>query len=93
MSRSGRTHPRAARVEKYLNNYGFGVLKALDEVAVRYKAKPGQIALAWLMARSSVTAPIASAPNLEQLADLVQAANIKLDAESIQKIDLASKPA
>ncbi|HEX3573321.1 MAG TPA: aldo/keto reductase [Rhodopila sp.] len=85
----GRT--RGPRVEKYLNDYGFGVVKALDEVAARYEAKPGQIALAWLIARPSVTAPIASATNLEQLAELAEAAEIELDAESIQKIDAASK--
>jgi aryl-alcohol dehydrogenase-like predicted oxidoreductase len=85
----GRT--RGPRVEKYLNDYGFGVVKALEEVAMRYQAKPGQIALAWLIARPSVTAPIASATNLEQLAELVEAAEIELDAESIQKIDAASK--
>ena len=70
-------------MEKYLNDYGFGVMKALDEVAARYEAKPGQIAMAWLIARPSVTAPIASATNLEQLAELVEAAEIELDAESI----------
>jgi aryl-alcohol dehydrogenase-like predicted oxidoreductase len=86
----GRT--RGPRVEKYLNDYGFGVIKALDEVAKRYDAKPGQIALAWLIARPSVTAPIASATNLEQLAELAEAAEIELDADSIQKIDAASKP-
>ena len=83
---------RAPRVAKYLNDYGFGVIKVLDEVAVRYGAKPGQIALAWLIARPSVTAPIASATNLEQLAELVKAAEIKLDAAAIQRIDQASKP-
>ena len=83
---------RAPRVEKYLNDYGFGVLKALDKVAAQYGAKPGQIALAWLIARPSVTAPIASATNLEQLAELVKAAEIKLDAAAIQQIDQASKP-
>ena len=83
---------RGARVEKYLNDYGFGVLKALDDVAARCNAKPGQIALAWLIARPSVTAPIASATNLEQLAELVKAADITLDAAAIQQIDAASKP-
>ncbi|MDR3535803.1 MAG: aldo/keto reductase [Acetobacteraceae bacterium] len=83
---------RGSRAETYLNEYGFGVLKALDEVAARYHAKPGQIALAWLIARPSVTAPIASATNLDQLADLVKAADIKLDAAAIQQIDAASKP-
>ena len=84
---------RGGGVEKYMTDHGFGVIKALEEVAARYEAKPGQVALAWLIARPSVTAPIASATNLEQLAELVEAAEIDLDAESIQKIDAASKPA
>jgi aryl-alcohol dehydrogenase-like predicted oxidoreductase len=82
---------RAPRVENYLNDYGFGVVKALEEVAKRYDAKPGQIALAWLIARPSVTAPIASATNLAQLSELIEAAEIELDAESIQKLDAVSK--
>jgi aryl-alcohol dehydrogenase-like predicted oxidoreductase len=82
---------RGSRAAKYLDDYGFGVLRALDEVAKRYEAKPGQIAIAWLIARPSVTAPIASATNLEQLAELAEAAEIELDADSIQKLDVASK--
>jgi aryl-alcohol dehydrogenase-like predicted oxidoreductase len=69
------------------------VIKALEEVAARYEAKPGQIALAWLIARPSVTAPIASATDLAQLSELVEAAEIELDTDSIQKLDAASKPA
>jgi aryl-alcohol dehydrogenase-like predicted oxidoreductase len=84
--------PRGSRAMKYVNDQGFKVLQALDEVAKRYEAKPGQIAIAWLIARPSVTAPIASATNLEQLAELAEAAEIELDADSIQKIDAASKP-
>jgi aryl-alcohol dehydrogenase-like predicted oxidoreductase len=84
---------RGRGVEKYMTDHGFGVIKALEGVAARYEAKPGQVALAWLIARPSVTAPIASATNLGQLAELVEAAEIDLDAESIQKIDAASKPA
>jgi aryl-alcohol dehydrogenase-like predicted oxidoreductase len=84
---------RGGGVEKYMTDHGFGVIKALEEVAARYEAKPGQVALAWLIARPSVTAPIASATNLGQLAELVEAAEIDLDAESIQKIDAASKSA
>ncbi len=84
---------RGRGVEKYMTDHGFGVIKALEEVAARYEAKPGQVALAWLIARPSVTAPIASATNLGQLAELVEAAEIDLDVESIQKIDAASKPA
>lgn len=85
-------HARGPRVEKYLNDAGFRVLKALDEVAERYGAKPVQIALAWLIARPSITAPIASATNLEQLAELLKAAEIRLDQDSIRQIDDASRP-
>ena len=83
---------RGPRVEKYLNDYGFGVVASLDEVAKRHDAKPGQIAMAWLMARPAVTAPIASATNLDQLAELMKSAEIRLDAADIQRIDAASKP-
>lgn len=83
---------RGSRVTKYLDDYGLGVLKALDEVAARRDAKPGQVALAWLIARPSVTAPIASATNPDQLADLVKAAEVKLDAADIRQIDEASRP-
>lgn len=81
---------RAAGVEKYMNDAGFRVLEALDDVAASYGAKPGQIALAWLIARPSVTAPIASATNPEQLSELVKAAEIELDRNAIQQIDEAS---
>ena len=83
---------RGGRVAKYLNDYGFGVIAALDDVAKRYNAKPVQIAMAWLIARPSVTAPIASATNLDQLAELLKSAEIKLDAAAIQQIDAASNP-
>jgi aryl-alcohol dehydrogenase-like predicted oxidoreductase len=83
---------RESRVQKYLNDYGFGVVAALDDVAKRYNAKPVQIAMAWLITRPSVTAPIASATNLDQLAELLKSAEIKLDAAAIAQIDAASLP-
>jgi aryl-alcohol dehydrogenase-like predicted oxidoreductase len=83
---------RGARVEKYLDDYGFGVIAALDDVAKRYNARPVQVAMAWLIARPSVTAPIASATNLDQLAELLKSAELKLDAAAIAQIDAASKP-
>ncbi|MFW6085155.1 MAG: aldo/keto reductase, partial [Gemmatimonadota bacterium] len=60
--------PRGEGVgKKYLNERGRRILQALDDVAARHDATPAQIALAWLMARPSVTAPIASATSVEQL--------------------------
>src|ERR1700710_2839124 len=86
-SSDGKDRVRAPRVAKYLNDKGFGVLKALDAVAARYNAKPGQVALAWLIARPSVTAPIVSATNPEQLAEMIAAPAIKLDSAAIALID------
>jgi aryl-alcohol dehydrogenase-like predicted oxidoreductase len=83
---------RAPRVEKYVNEKGFKVLAALDEVGAKHKAKPGQVALAWLIARPSVAAPIASATNMDQLKELMGAAEVRLDKADIDLIDKASRP-
>ena len=83
---------RSSRVVKYLNDAGFRVLRALDEVAARFDATPAQVALAWLIARPSVTAPIASATSVEQLQEILKAPEIKLDRDAIEQIDRASTP-
>jgi aryl-alcohol dehydrogenase-like predicted oxidoreductase len=82
--------PRGQTVKKYLNDRGFPILQALDQVAERRQSKPAQVALAWLMARPSITAPIASATSVEQLNELVQATQLELDRESIEKLNKAS---
>jgi aryl-alcohol dehydrogenase-like predicted oxidoreductase len=82
--------PRGGGVKKYLNAHGLGVLQALDDVAARHKATPAQVALAWLIARPSVTAPIASATSLEQLQDILKAVELKLDAQDVATLDAAS---
>jgi aryl-alcohol dehydrogenase-like predicted oxidoreductase len=85
--------PRGARVQKYLDERGLRVLAALDEVSKRLSSTPARVALAWLMARSSITAPIASATNVDQLKDLVAATELKLDGDSIDILNRASTPA
>ncbi len=77
-------------VDKYLNERGLRILAALDEVAAELDAKPGQVALAWQIARPSITAPIASATSLKQLEELVNAAALRLDDETISRLDRAS---
>ena len=81
---------RGQFVKKYLNDRGMGILRALDEVAEHHHATPAGIALAWLMARTSITAPIASATNLEQLNALIAATKIKLDGDSMERLNRAS---
>ena len=81
---------RGQGIKKYLNERGFRILRALDEVAGKYHSTPARIALAWLMARPSITAPIASATNMEQLNDLVEATKLELDHSSIEILNQAS---
>jgi aryl-alcohol dehydrogenase-like predicted oxidoreductase len=82
--------PRGAGVKKYLNERGFRILAALDQVAARYESTPASVAIAWLIARPSVTAPIASATSLEQLESLVKATELSLDKTAISQLDEAS---
>lgn len=82
--------PRGAGMKQYLTVHGFKILDALDKTAARYNTTQASIALAWLMARPSVTAPIASATTLEQLNALTQSVNIQLDEQAIQLLNEAS---
>ncbi|WP_257835370.1 aldo/keto reductase [Burkholderia glumae] len=81
---------RGSHVEKYLNARGWRILDALDKVADKHAATPASVALAWQIARPSVTAPIASATSLEQLKTLGTALQLKLDAEDVRALDSAS---
>ena len=77
-------------VKKYLDERGFRILAALDEVSAKLHTTLGKVALAWLIAEPSITAPIASATSVEQLKDLVDAANLRLDSDSIETLNEAS---
>ncbi len=81
---------RGGSVAKYLSERGLRVLAALDAAAEKHHATPTRVALAWLIARPSITAPIASATSVDQLRDLVAAATLQLDGETIRLIDEAS---
>jgi aryl-alcohol dehydrogenase-like predicted oxidoreductase len=81
---------RGSRVEKYLNERGLRILGALDRVAARHASTPASVALAWLIARPSVTAPIASATSLRQLESLVAAVHLTLTGSDIRELDDAS---
>ena len=76
-------------VKNYLNPAGYALLAAMDAAAARHAASPAQVALAWLMARPSVTAPIASVTKMKQLDDILGAARIELSAEDIAALDAA----
>lgn len=81
---------RGQFVKKYLNDRGFRILRALDKVAKDVHSTPSQVSLAWLIARPSITAPIASATSLEQLDGLIGATELKLDQAAIEQLNQAS---
>ena len=78
-------------VAKYLNPRGQRILGALDAVARRHQTQPGVVALAWQLTRPGITAPIASATSLAQLADLAAATRLQLDWADIASLNQASE--
>lgn len=81
---------RGERASKYLDERGERILQALDTVAARHRAQPAEIALAWLIARKGVTAPIASATSVAQVESLIRATQISLSAADSELLDAAS---
>ncbi|HEY6028286.1 MAG TPA: aldo/keto reductase [Pseudolabrys sp.] len=82
---------RGGKVKGYFDARGVAILKALDEVAGRHQATSAQVALAWLIARPPVTAPIVSATSVAQLTDIMKAPRLKLSAEDMAALDAASR--
>ena len=82
--------PRGDGIGKYLDGRGKKILAALDAVSARHNAKQAEVALAWVIARPGVTAPIASATTIEQADSLIRAANLQLTAADIKELDKAS---
>ncbi|MBP1179460.1 aldo/keto reductase [Methylobacterium sp. PvR107] len=81
---------RENRVAKYLNPRGLALLDVLDSVAAAQGASPAQVALAWVIARPGITAPIASATTVAQLDELLGAASLALTADAVTRLDDAS---
>ncbi|MEO8838921.1 MAG: aldo/keto reductase, partial [Herbaspirillum sp.] len=81
---------RGQRVSSYLDERGLRILDALETVAHSHNAQMAEVALAWLLTRPGVTAPIASATTVTQLDSLVRAVQLKLLAADIQLLDHAS---
>ena len=82
--------PRGGGMKKYMNDRGFGILAALDGAAKDLGSTPARVALAWLIARPGITAPIASATSLKQLNEIMQAPRLKLSPTDIAALDAAS---
>ena len=85
-----RKSPRGSGVKQYLNARGKRILAALDDVSARHDAKPAEVALAWIIARPGVTAPIASATSIAQVDSLAASASLVLTKADIDRLDAAS---
>jgi aryl-alcohol dehydrogenase-like predicted oxidoreductase len=86
----GKSERGPRSVKKYMTDRGMRILKALDDVATRANAKPSQIAIAWLMTRPGITAPIASATSVTQVEELTAATRITLDGDALKALNTAS---
>ena len=86
------TNARAAHVKKYQTDRGWKIVDTLVEIAAELYAEPSSVALAWLMSKPGVTAPIASATSDAQLDGLIAATELKLDAAIVQRLNEASGP-
>ena len=82
---------RGAGIKRFMNERGLKILAGLDEVSKELNATQAQVALAWLIARKGITAPIVSATNTEQLQDILKAVDVKPDAAMVAKLDAASE--
>jgi len=83
--------PRGQGVKKYLNDRGFRILKALDEIAAEYNSTPASVALAWTIAHPGITAPIASATSTKQLKSIIDATQLNLGNDAIKLLNEVSE--
>lgn len=92
--RAGQPLPASARApgvqRGYMHDKGFAALAAAERVAREHSATPGQVALAWVLARPAITAPIASATTVEQVRELLGAADLPLTPDDLATLDAAS---
>ena len=87
---AGVDSPRATAASRYLDERGIAVLTALDEIATAHEQTVAAVALAWLRARPGVTAPIASARNVSQLAGILPATTLELGSDEVARLTAAS---
>jgi aryl-alcohol dehydrogenase-like predicted oxidoreductase len=82
--------PRGQKALGYLDERGQNILDTLDEVAKDFNTTPASVAIAWLVQREGITAPIVSATKVAQLNELIAATQLHLDAGALEKLNIAS---
>ena len=79
-------------VARHLNDDGLRVIATLDEIATARKASITTVALAWLLRKPTITAPLASVSKASQLPELMAAPGLVLTAAEVARLDEASTP-
>jgi len=82
--------PRAQGAVKYVSPQGLEILDTLDEIAKAHGVTPAAVALAWLRAQPTVAAPLASATNPRQLAELLAAGQLELASDEVAELTRVS---
>ncbi len=82
--------PRGGGMKALFDKRGLAILAALDAAAVEHQATPAQVALAWLLTRKAIAAPIASATTVVQLEEIMGGARLRLGAEALARLEQAS---
>ncbi|MDB5022990.1 MAG: aldo/keto reductase [Mucilaginibacter sp.] len=81
---------RGSGIKGYLNERGFKILDALERIAKEYKTAPASVAIAWIIAKPGITAPIASATSVKQLHETTKALDLNLSKDAIDLLTKAS---
>lgn len=81
---------RGAVVAGILDERSLDILRELDRAAAQFRATPAQIAIAWLLAQSGVTAPIVSVTSVAQLTEIFGALTLTLDPRALMRLDMVS---
>jgi aryl-alcohol dehydrogenase-like predicted oxidoreductase len=82
--------PRANVLSHILDPRSLDILREMDKIAARLGVSLAQIAIAWVLTRPGITAPIVSATNLKQLDEILSATEITLDAAALSRLERAS---
>ena len=82
--------PRAQGAQKFLNDKGFAVLDAIDDVAAAHSTTVAAVALSWLLSKPTITAPILGANSPDQLSALLPAGDLDLTDAEVQALDSAT---
>lgn len=83
--------PRGQGAAKYMNEKGFNILNALDQIAKKHNTVPAAISLAWLAAQPNIGGPVASATSIDQLSEILSSTSILLDKSDLELLNKVSE--